>query len=185
MRDDREAAWAAPVMMLLAVPALLPLLSAALAWATPAGEVWSHQLQYVLPRVSVNTAVLLALVGAATATLGTSLAWLVAAYEFPGRRMLAWALLLPLAVPGYVLAVVFAGALDFAGPLQSWLREAVHPALRLPPIRSLGGAALVLTLSLYPYVYLLARVAFESGGARMLEAAQSLGLARRTAMRRV
>lgn len=185
MSADREAAWAAPVIVLLAVPALLPLLSAALAWASPAGEVWTHQLQHVLPRVSMNTAVLLALVGVATAALGTSLAWLVAAYEFPGRRAFAWALLLPLAVPGYVLAVVFAGALDFAGPLQSWLREAVHPAVRLPPIRSLGGAALVLTLTLYPYVYLLARVAFESGGARMLEAAQSLGLDRRTAMRKV
>lgn len=183
MYGDRQAAWAAPVIALLAVPALLPLASVALAWASPAGEVWTHQLQHVLPRVGVNTLALLALVGVATAALGTALAWLVAAYEFPGRRVFAWALLLPLAVPGYVLAVVFAGALDFTGPLQTWLRESVHPGLRLPPIRSLGGAALVLTLTLYPYVYMLARVAFESGGARMLEAAQSLGLDRRAAMR--
>jgi len=175
---------AAVVVALLAVPALLPLLSAAAAWAVPAGEVWQHQLQHVLPRVAGNTVLLLGLVAVATAALGTGLAWLVAGHEFPGRGFYSWALLLPLAVPGYVLAVVFAGALDFAGPLQSWLREAVHPGLRLPPIRSLGGAAIVLSLCLYPYVYMLARVAFEAAGARTLEAAQTLGLDRRAAFRR-
>jgi iron(III) transport system permease protein len=177
--------WAVGALVVLAVPALLPLLSAAMAWAAPAGEVWAHQLQYVLPRVTVNTLALLLIVGAATGILGTALAWLVAGHEFPGRAIFAWALLLPLAVPGYVLAVVFAGALDFAGPLQVWLREAVHPQIRLPPIRSLGGAALVLTLCLYPYVYMLARVGFESGGSRSLEVAQSLGLRRGAAFRRV
>jgi iron(III) transport system permease protein len=183
MRVAPQRRVAAAALLLLAVPALLPLASAAAAWLTPAGEVWQHQLVHVLPRVGLNTALLLGLVAAATAVLGTGLAWLVAGHEFPGRGVFAWALLLPLAMPGYVLAVVFAGALDFAGPLQSWLREALHPALRLPPIRSLGGAALVLSLSLYPYVYLLARVAFETAGARTLEAAQTLGLDRRAAFR--
>jgi iron(III) transport system permease protein len=173
------------VVGLLAAPALLPLLTAVLAWATPAGEVWQHQMQYVLPRVAWNTTLLLLIVGSATALLGTGLAWLVAGHDFPGRSVFTWALLLPLAVPGYVLAVVFAGALDYAGPLQSWLRATMHEPLRLPPIRSLGGAALVLTLCLYPYVYMLARVAFESAGARALEAAQSLGLDRRAAFRKV
>ena len=173
------------VVGLLAAPALLPLLTAVVAWATPAGEVWQHQLQHVLPRVAWNTMLLLLIVGSATALLGTALAWLVAGHDFPGRSVFTWALLLPLAVPGYVLAVVFAGALDYAGPLQSWLRDAAHVPLRLPPIRSLGGAALVLTLCLYPYVYMLARVAFESAGARALEAAQSLGLDRRAAFRKV
>jgi iron(III) transport system permease protein len=182
LSPPRFAAVAA--VALLAVPALLPLLSAAAAWTAPAGEVWQHQLAHVLPRVAANTALLLALVGVATAVLGTGLAWLVAGHDFPGRGVFAWALLLPLAVPGYVLAVVFAGALDFAGPLQGWLRESVHAGLRLPPIRSLGGAALVLSLCLYPYVYLLARVAFETDGARTLEAAQTLGLDRRAAFRR-
>ena len=180
----RRAA-AVVVVGLLAAPALLPLLTAVLAWATPAGEVWQHQLQHVLPRVAWNTMLLLLIVGSATALLGTALAWLVAGHDFPGRSVFTWALLLPLAVPGYVLAVVFAGALDYAGPLQSWLRDAAHVPLRLPPIRSLGGAALVLTLCLYPYVYMLARVAFESAGARALEAAQSLGLDRRAAFRKV
>jgi len=176
---------AVAVVALLAVPVLLPLLSAVAAWTVSAGDVWQHQLEHVLPRVAGNTVLLLALVAAMTAALGTGLAWLVAAHDFPGRTLFAWALLLPLAVPGYVLAVVFAGALDFAGPLQSWLRAAVSPDLRLPPIRSLGGAALVLALCLYPYVYMLARVAFEAAGARTLEAAQMLGCDRRAAFRRV
>jgi len=185
MRFVPRRAEAAVVVGLLATPALLPLLTAVLAWATPASEVWQHQLQHVLPRVAWNTTLLLLIVAAATAVLGTALGWLVAGHDFPGRSVFTWALLLPLAVPGYVLAVVFAGALDYAGPLQSWLRAATESPLRLPPIRSLGGAALVLTLCLYPYVYMLARVAFESGGARALEAAQSLGLDRRAAFRKV
>jgi iron(III) transport system permease protein len=177
--------WAVGTLIVLATPALLPLLSAFAAWAAPAGEIWAHQLQHVLPRVAGNTALLLLIVGVATGVLGTALAWLVAGHEFPGRSMFAWSLLLPLAVPGYVLAVVFAGALDYASPLQGWLRSVVHPGFRLPPIRSLGGAALVLTLCLYPYVYMLARVAFESAGSRSLEVAQSLGLDRSAAFRRV
>lgn len=175
---------AAIAVALLSVPALLPIFSAAAAWLSPATEVWQHQLQHVLPRVAVNTALLLAIVGIATAILGTTLAWLVAAHDFPGRGFFSWALLLPLAVPGYVLAVVFAGALDYAGPLQGWLRGQLGQDMRLPAIRSLGGAALVLTLCLYPYVYMLARVAFETAGSRGLEAAQSLGLGRAAAFRK-
>jgi iron(III) transport system permease protein len=185
MSSAARRTWAASALGVLAVPALLPLLSAVTAWTVPAGEVWAHQLEHVLPRVAVNTALLLLLVGGATAALGTALAWLVAAHEFPGRRVFEWALLLPLAVPAYVLAVVFAGMLDYAGPLQGWLREAIHPQARLPPIRSLGGAAVVLSLCLYPYVYLLVRVALESAGSRPLEVAQSLGLDRGAALRRV
>jgi iron(III) transport system permease protein len=185
MRLSAQRPAAVLAIALLAVPALLPLLTALASWATPAGDVWLHQLQFVLPRVAANTVLLLIAVAAATAVLGTALAWLVAGHDFPGRAIFSWALLLPLAVPGYVLAVVYAGALDYAGPLQGWLRASLGEGLRLPSIRSLGGAALVLTLTLYPYVYLLARVAFETAGARMLEAAQSLGLDRREALRRL
>ena len=163
----------------------VPVLSAFAAWAAPAADVWSHQLQHVLPRAGLNTALLVLLVGVAAGALGTALAWLVAAHDFPGRKFFGWALLAPLALPGYVMAVVFAGALDFSGPLQTAGRALLGDAWRLPPVRSIGGAALVLTLTLYPYVYMLARVAFESAGARALEAAQSLGLDRRAAFRRV
>lgn len=185
MTTGPRRGWAAAILAVLALPALLPLLSAVTAWAVPTGEVWAHQLEHVLPRVALNTVLLVLLVGLSTALLGAALAWLVAAHEFPGRRVFAWALLLPLAVPAYVLAVVFAGALDYAGPLQGWLRETIHVGLRLPSVRSLGGATLVLTLCLYPYVYLLTRVALETAGSRPLEVAQSLGLDREAALRRV
>ena len=173
------------VVVLLALPVALPVLSTLLAWASPETETLLHQLQYVLPRAATNTVALMTLVGVATAALGAGLAWLVAAHDFPGRPFFAWALLAPLAVPGYVLAVVFAGAFDYAGPLQGWLRAHFDSTIALPPVRSLGGAAFVLTLTLYPYVYLLARVAFDTAGARMLEAAQSLGLDRRSTFRRL
>ncbi|RPI14909.1 MAG: iron ABC transporter permease [Lysobacterales bacterium] len=176
---------AALVVSLLALPALLPLATALGSWAAPTGAIWQHQLEHVLPRVTANTVLLLFAVATATAALGTALAWLVAGHDFPGRGFFAWALLLPLAMPGYVLAVVYAGALDYSGPLQTALRAAFGPGLDLPSIRSLGGAVLVLTLCLYPYVYMLARVAFETTGARTLEAAQSLGLGRGAAFRRL
>jgi iron(III) transport system permease protein len=175
---------AAALVLLLAVPVALPVASALAAWANPAIDVWQHQLQHVLPRTSANTLLLVLLVTAGAGLLGTALAWLVAAHEFPGRAFFGWALLAPLAIPGYVLAVVYAGTLDYAGPVQTWLRESLGMTTALPSIRSLGGAALVLTLTLYPYVYMLARVAFESTGARTYEAAQSLGLDRRAIFRR-
>jgi iron(III) transport system permease protein len=182
MTASRVRPAAVATVVLLALPAMLPQLSALAAWAAPAGDIWQHQLQHVLPRVTLNTIGLLVIVATATALLGTGLGWLVAGHEFPGRNFFSWALLLPLAVPGYVLAVVFAGALDFAGPLQTALRSVFGDA---PACDPLLGAALVLTLTLYPYVYMLARVAFETAGARTLEAAQSLGLDRRAAFRRL
>ncbi|MCF8191781.1 MAG: iron ABC transporter permease [Burkholderiales bacterium] len=144
-----------------------------------------HLLGHVLPSVGANTLELLGLVVAGTAVLGASLAWLVSRYRFPGRDVFSWALILPMALPAYVLAFVTVGLLDFAGPLQTWLRTLLGPDLRLPPVRSLGGAALVLVLSLYPYVYLLCRNAFDSQGQRAMEAARSLGLSRRRAFWRV
>jgi len=148
-------------------------------------ELLRHLLDHVLPRVAGNTLVLAALVVAGTAVLGTGLAWLVSRYSFPGRNIFSWALLLPMALPAYVLAFVAVGLFDFAGPLQTALRALLGPDLRLPPVRSLGGAALVLSLSLYPYVYLLCRSAFDSQGQRAMEAARSLGLTRRQAFWRV
>lgn len=178
MGSQQARGWTAGLVLVLAAPALLPLAAAALSWASPAPEVWEHQLRFLLPRAALQTLVLVAVVTLAATTLGVALAWLVAGFEFPARRLLGWALLLPLALPGYVLAVVYAGALDYASPLQAAMRDLLGPQAGLPSVRSLWGAALVLTLTLYPYVYLAARAAFESAGARALEAAQALGLSR-------
>ena len=139
-------------------------------------ELWSHLREYVLPRVAWNTLVLVLGVVLVAVALGTALAWLTAACEFPGRAFFSWALLLPMAMPAYVLAFVAVATLDYAGAVPVALRGMFGEGLWVPPIRSTGGVILVLALAAYPYVYLLARAAFLTHGARALEAAQSLGL---------
>ena len=151
---------------------------------TPAPDVWPHLMKNVLPELLRNTFWLVFGVGIGVSVLGVSLAWLTAMCEFPGRRVFAWALMLPMAIPAYVLGFVFIGLLDFTGPLQTalrgWFGEFAFPA-----IRSRGGVILVMTLTLYPYVYLIARNAFLTQGKRTLEVAQSLGLSRRAAFFRI
>lgn len=162
-----------PIALITAIPVLVVLS----ALADPDQEIWNHLWQFVLPELLVNTFWLALGVGLGVTLLGVSLAWLTAACDFPGRRFFTWALLLPLALPAYVTAFVWLGLLDFSGPLATWLREA-HGIMTPPPIRSRGGVILVMTLALYPYVYLTARAAFQGQGRRLMEAAQSLGLSR-------
>lgn len=180
----RLTGWRVSVW-LVALMVMLPLLAVLTALLSPDPEVWAHLKTYVLPELVAHTLLLLAGVGIATALLGTGLGWLTGACDFPGRKFFSWALLLPLALPAYVTGFVFVGLLDFTGPVQTLLRAWFGPELRLPPIRSGGGAVAALTLALYPYVYLLARNAFASQGPRIMEAAQSLGLSRRAAFFRV
>ncbi|WP_435607133.1 ABC transporter permease [Pseudomonas knackmussii] len=164
------------VSFALAALVLLPLSVLALSWSDIDGEIWAHLWDTQLPRLLGNSLLLVLGVGIGVVVLGTSLAWLTALCEFPGRRWLDWALMLPFAIPAYVLAFVFIGLLDFAGPLQSLLREVFGSGLRLPRVRSTGGVILVLTLVFYPYVYLLARGAFLAQGRGLSEAARVLGL---------
>lgn len=165
--------WVA-LAIALSLPSLVPLLATLGALARPDPATLSHLVEHVLPLVAGNTAWLLVGVGLGTALLGTALAALVALCEFPGRRVFAWLLVLPLAMPGYVFAVAFIDLLDYAGPVASWLRRAA--GVELPAIRTRGGLIAVMTLALYPYVYLVAREAFASQGARALEVARSLGM---------
>jgi len=137
----------------------------------------AHLGEFVLPELLLNTFWLLLGVGLGVTLLGVSLAWLVAMCEFPGRRVLEWALLLPLAMPAYVSAFVAIDLLDYSGPLQSWLRDS-WGVTGLPEVRSRGGVIMVMSLALYPYVYLITKNAFATQGAMALEAAQSLGLSR-------
>jgi iron(III) transport system permease protein len=146
----------------------------------PASDIWQHLVETTLPLLLVNTLWLSLGVIAGTALLGISLAWFTAVYEFPGRRFFSWALLLPLAMPAYVTAFVALGLFDFTGPIQTALRAWSNTDLSwFPEIRSRAGVIIVMTLTFYPYVYLLARNAFLSQGKRSLEVAQSLGLNRR------
>ena len=117
-------------------------------------------------------------VGSGTLIIGVGCAWLTSLCEFPGKKFFAWALLLPLAFPAYIIAYTYTGMFDFAGPVQSWIRELTGWGYRdyyFPEVRSLGGAATMFSLVLYPYVYLLTRAAFLEQSVCVLEVSRSLG----------
>lgn len=159
----------------VALLVIIPISVLALAWREPAWEIWQHLRSTLLSQLVLNSLTLVLGVTTGTLVLGISLAFLTAICDFPGRRLFSWMLLLPLAMPTYVLAFVFLGIFDFSGPVQTLLRELFGSAIRLPDMRSSAGIIIVLTLALYPYVYLLTRNAFKTQGKRALEAAASLG----------
>lgn len=163
-----------PLALLIAAPVAAVLIAA----VVPAGEVWRHILATTLPEMLRNSLALVALVAVLTASAGALSAWLVTACRFPGRGVLEVALLLPLAMPAYVCGYAYTWLLDVAGPVQSALRAATGLAWGqywFPEIRSLPGAAVVLGMVLYPYVYLLCRSAFQQQSVCLLEASRTLG----------
>lgn len=144
----------------------------------PADEVWRHLAQTVLTDYILNSLWLMLGVAVGTLSMGVVTAWLVSATEFPGRRLFEWALLLPMAMPAYIIAYTYTGMLDFAGPVQSQLRSWFgwgYGEYWFPQVRSLGGVIAMLSLVLYPYVYLLARAAFLEQSGAAIEAARTLG----------
>lgn len=154
---------------------LMPLLVLLISWQSVDIVIWGHLLQTQMLQLIGNTLMLVAGVGAGVILLGVSLGWLTSMCDFPGRRWLDWALMLPFAIPAYVLAFVMIGLLDFAGPLQTLLRSWLGNDFRMVSIRSTGGVIIVLVLVFYPYVYLLARSAFMAQGRGLMEAARVLG----------
>jgi iron(III) transport system permease protein len=165
------------VALLLAIPVLVVFAHV----FQPAGPTWEHLKATVLADYVGNSLLLAAGVGVGTLLIGISTAWLTAMCEFPGRRIFEWALLLPLAIPAYIIAYTYTGMLDFAGPVQSALREAFgwgYGDYWFPEVRSLTGAILMLSLVLYPYVYLLARAAFLEQSVCVLEVSRTLGCGR-------
>lgn len=166
------------LVVAIAVLIAIPVAVVASSVLTPAGDVWQRLAETVLPRYIRNSLYLMAGVGIGVVTIGVSTAWLVALCRFPGRRIFEWALLLPMAAPAYVLAYTYTDLLDVTGPLQTQLRELFDWSVRdywFPPVRSLGGAIAMLTLVLYPYVYLPTRVAFLEQSKSTLDASRSLG----------
>ena len=147
-------------------------------------DVWSHLLETVLAEYVFNSVVLALGTGVGAAFLGVGCAWIVAMHRFRGRGVLEWALLLPLAMPTYVIAYVYTDLLQFPGPVQTWLRETFmwqRGDYWFPDVRSLPGAIVVFSLVFYPYVYVLARAAFLERSGSLMEAARSMGLSARTA----
>jgi len=161
-----------------AILILLPLLGLALAWLRLEAAAWLHLWNTLLPEMLLNTALLMLGVGTATLVMGSSLAWLVTNYDFPGARAIEWLLVLPMAIPGYILGYVLMALFDYAGPIQTQLRAWFGPSFEAPEFRSLPGAVLALSLSLYPYVYLLARTGFREQSAAQRDAARVHGYGR-------
>ena len=188
MRAGGERVWSM-MAVVVALLVLAPLL--ALAWNAAQGSegLWSHLGRYVLPRAGLNTVVVLSGVGLLAAALGAGSAWLVSAYEFPGRGVLSWALLLPLAMPTYIVAYAYLDLLHPLGPVQGVMRVVLDidspRDFRLPDVRSLGGCIVLLAFVLYPYVYLTTRAMFLTQAGGLLEAARSLGVPRRALFHRV
>ncbi|WP_062015154.1 iron ABC transporter permease [Aureimonas sp. AU4] len=174
---------------LVAAAICLPVCALAVAALGGSGDLWRHLLSAVLPSVAFNTLALLLGVGVLVGVVGTGTAWLVTAYRFPGQRILEWALLLPLAVPTYVVAYAYLDILHPVGDVQGfvrWVLGYTSPRqFRLPDIRSLPGAVLLLGLVLYPYVYLTTRAMFLTQAASLVEASRTLGLSRAEVFGRV
>ena len=144
----------------------------------PAGEVWRHLVDTVLGLYVRNSLILMLGVGATTLIIGVVTAWLVTLCRFPGRALFEWALLLPFAVPAYVVAFTYGWMFEYAGPVQGALRAFFgwgHGDYWFPAIRSPGGAVFVLSMVFYPYVYLLARTAFLEQSVCVIEVARTLG----------
>ncbi len=155
----------------------LPLLMLAVSWLQPQPDIWAHLRAHILPLLVGHTLLMLLVVGTGVTVLGVGLAWLSACCEYPGRRWLDPMLVLPLAFPTYVLAFIYLGVVDFSGPLQSaWRGWFGSGPWLLEMLSRPGGVLFILTLAFYPYVYLLARASFVSGGLTAFEAGRSLGV---------
>src|SRR5690606_6696650 len=143
------------------------------------GGLWPHLLANVLPHAFRETVILIAGVGVLVTFIGASTAWLVTAYDFPGRRQLEWALLLPLAVPTYIVAYAYLDLLHPLGVVQGAVRALLGYSspreFRLPDIRSMAGCIVLFGFVLYPYVYITARAMFLTQAANLVEVARTLG----------
>ena len=173
-RIDRWTVLVVGAALLLALPVLTVFVTA----LQPAGPVWRHLADTVLADYVRDSVLLMLGVGAGALLIGVPTAWLTSIHEFPGRCWFEWALLLPMAIPAYIIAYTYTGLLDFAGPIQTMLREGFHWTRQdywFPEIRSLPGAVVMLALVLYPYVYLLARAAFLDQSVAVLEVSRTLG----------
>ncbi len=180
MKKKYSRPWIA-IALLAAGISTLPLLTIIfLSFLPGAGGTFTHLYNTVLPGYLLTTAKLCLGVGCGVLVLGTSTAWLVTAYDFPGRSLFNQLLLMPMAMPAYIIAIVYIELLDFAGPIQSLIRQVFGfrsmTEYWFPQITSLGGAIFLLSLVLYPYVFLMARTAFGEQGQRLLEVGQTLNL---------
>ncbi len=164
--------------VLIAVLIAIPVMVIAGYVFVPAYDVWAHLSATVLPNYLLNTLILMITVSALVLGIGVTSAWFVTMYDFPGRKIFSWALFLPLAMPAYIIAYTYTGMFDFAGPVQTFLRELFGWSKAdywFPEVRSVGGAGLMLGLVLYPYVFLVSRASFTEQSIAALEVGRTLG----------
>ncbi|MBS28453.1 MAG: iron ABC transporter permease [Alphaproteobacteria bacterium] len=165
--------------LIVAAIAATPIGAIVLVALFPTENIWPHLASTVLPRHSWNTLLLMIGNGIGVFLIGTTTAWLVSTCDFTGRKIFEWALLLPLAVPAYIVAFVYTDILEFAGPVQGLLRDIFgwqsSRDYWFPEIRTMGGAIFVMSFVLYPYVYLLTRASFQEQSASVLEVSRTLG----------
>jgi iron(III) transport system permease protein len=169
----------------VAVLTVAPIAAVATSVLRPNTAVWRQQWRTRLPGEIISTLVLTTGVVCTSVVLGVGLAWLISAHRFPGRRVLGWALVLPLAMPSYILGFVTTSVFGVAGPLQVWWRDQFGRDAWFPEIRSMPGAIATLSLTLYPYVYLLARAALRDQASGAYLVARTLGASRGEATRRI
>jgi iron(III) transport system permease protein len=172
LKGDPWSVAAGVIALLVATPIVVVVSSL----ATPSVEIWTHLWRTYLLELVWNTLALIVGVSLGVLLLGTSLAWLVTMCRFPGQKLFEWLLILPMAMPAYVMGFVFLALFDYTGPVQRGWRWMFGPQTWFPDIASYGGVVLVMTLALYPYVYLLTRTAFLEQSAGTVEAARALGI---------
>jgi iron(III) transport system permease protein len=182
-RDWRSIRFASPAWTisvgLVAVLMAVPIVAIVVLALTASDDAWPHLVRHVLPNTTLQTVLLATGVGIISLVIGTATAWLITMYRFPGREMLDRLLVLPLAIPTYIVAYCYVELLDYGGPVQSFVRSAggfeTARDYAFPDIRSLGGAIMVMSAVLYPYVYLTARASFVQQSVCVLEVARTLG----------
>jgi len=176
MKNITSRMWR-PSIVVTALILSLPILTIAFSVFEPPGENWQHLKDTVLPEYLGNSMLLTFGVGSVTLLIGVSTAWLTAMCRFPGKNLFVWLLLLPMAMPAYIVAYTYTGMLDFAGPVQTIIRDWTgwrYQDYYFPQIRSMAGAITMLSLVLYPYVYLLGRSTFLEQSAGVMEVSRTL-----------
>lgn len=156
----------------------VPILTVAAFLFQPSPDIWQHLLDTVLIDYIGNSFLLMIGVGLGTFSIGVTCAWLTSVCQFPGKQIFVWTLLLPLAMPAYIIAYTYTGMFDFAGPVQTAIREWTgwgYGDYFFPEIRSIGGAIAMFSFVLFPYVYLLARAAFLDQSVCVIEVSRTLG----------
>lgn len=180
--------WLSGITLLLVILLALPIIVILSHIFSGSADVWDHLRSTVLTDYITNSLLLILGVGIGVLLIGISTAWLTSLYRFPGQSIFSWALLLPLAFPAYIIAYTYTGLLDASGPVQTAIREwtgLAYGEYWFFQIRSIEGAIVMMTLVLYPYVYLLARSAFLEQSASVIDAARSLGYRRSSAWFRI